>query len=726
MAFPDPRFVAFEGIQTLFVDKTTGGPLAGGSLQFYSDNAPGVPKNVYQMIETAGPAYSFVSLGSIVPLSSIGTPIDGNGADIRIYAYPYEGFPDDAVQGSPELYFIEVYAGPPPLGDSSLQFTRSGEPPNFDTGANPIDTFEGTDNQIANPQFVEVSFSPLSGSTFTVTGTATETAIAPDWSIITNGSGTITVAQIAITDDPVASNPPYALDINSTGVTKIQLRQRLTQSPRLFANGFLAGSFLAQSRDGVSSTLTLNYAPDGQSPLLVATGSIPDSGEWTTISGTVETTTVSTSSATTGYVDALLDIDPSRNVRVTSFQFVGVENALSSTPFLQESTARQIDHLFHYYKNELVIQPKNSILTGWNFALNPWQFAAKTATTITAPSAITSNYVTDCTILVQQTNSSLQVLSTSEGYLGIQPVAAAAQGKFAVIQYIDESIIAPYWGEYVSSLLRAKLTSTHSTALQVKMRVVYRASQPVITTQGVLDNPISSWAATDPAFTAGWTAVAPVNDPVYTLTNGSLTNFSFDSFSLPLPFSSTAMLAVVLYTTNTMDSSATADLLSIERISLVPNRFAVDSQPQTYAEVRRGCFFYYESSYAQNIVPTTPIAGGCLMAVQGSTASQLLLKNFGFPFKEICRTTNPFMKFYSPISGTIDTVSGNTITPSTGGTGQQDIAITVWTQTQLSSTAVTYNVLGTLAYATSSSPAADTTAWILYHYTKDGRLGLRT
>lgn len=136
----DPKYIAAGVLDEYFVDKTTGLPLAGGVINFYSDNNRSVPKHVYAISGTA-PDYTFVDLGVSLTLSAVGTPVDESGNSIVIYYYPYD------VDGNLDLYYVEVYSS-----TDVAQFTREAWPPNVAGSTDGSDI--GAFNYIPNGQFL--------------------------------------------------------------------------------------------------------------------------------------------------------------------------------------------------------------------------------------------------------------------------------------------------------------------------------------------------------------------------------------------------------------------------------------------------------------------------------------------------------------------------------------------------------------------------------------------
>lgn len=351
MPVQNPYIVESPSLENLFRNKDSGLPLSNGVVKWFKDTGGrNELKDIYQQVREPDGTYSYVTLPNPLTLSSIGTYSDNDGNDINVYLWPYVGAPTDTVPGASEKYYIEVYSAAPPISNSALQFTRENWPPNTSGGNNPSDFFEGGGNQISNPQFVEVNFVPDTGATtytFSVTG-AQSTLIAPDWYIDTNGTGTVIVEQIDDVDVSATSNPPYALYIDSTGVTSVTLRQRILHSPRLFSTNFVCGSIQAASEDASPITLNMSFiVSSGGAPIEFFSDQTTADGTFTTLTGTKQITNLNSDPSDTGYVDITIEVPPARKVQITSIQIVQVENNQSLIPFIQESTPRQIDHLYH-------------------------------------------------------------------------------------------------------------------------------------------------------------------------------------------------------------------------------------------------------------------------------------------------------------------------------------------------------------------------------------------
>lgn len=267
----DARFIVTSDLESLFRDKTTGLPLAGGIVTFYSDINRAIKKPVYQLTGSP-PNYSYAPLPNPCFLSTKGTFQDADGNNIVAYYYPYEGDPDDFT-GTIELYYIVVENS-----GGVEQFTREAWP-NFtaaDTSAD--NAFE---NYIPNGQFLIHNDQPITE----VVGSNDVTYIAQGgWAVkVTTGSTTvietddkfnrITTAVAGIDD-----YPRYSFNFNCSTAGNAVVKDLAIDFPDVFK--FSAGTtqgeqdytllFAGQSGDGASYTfdvrLIYNYGSDSVSP----------------------------------------------------------------------------------------------------------------------------------------------------------------------------------------------------------------------------------------------------------------------------------------------------------------------------------------------------------------------------------------------------------------------------------------------------------------------------
>jgi hypothetical protein len=387
-------------------------------------------------------------------------------------------------------------------------------------------------------------------------------------------------------------------------------------------------------------------------------------------------------------------------------------------PYLQEPIEREIDHTFHLYQQDIMQNSHDSILVAWNFGLNPWQFYPTAPTNLT----VANGYIADQTIINSQTPSSL-VTAKMGRTLTIYPQTGVAQGRFAIIQYVDATSAEPWWGHTLSSMFTALVQTTHGTNLNVKAKLIYRSVIPTDT------QPITSWPINDIGLT-GWIGIAPLNDPSYNLSAG-LNSFAFNQFVLPENTTNLWTFALVIYTTNTLNSTATADILEIEDVSLVPSSYASKSNAKTADQVLRECQYYYQKSYNPLVLPGTADFSNCIVARQGifgqaSTTASIFSAEFNVNYSQK-RTVAPTITLYNP-AATNDTTN---VVVSIQYPGIADASAAVlqtnWTQFILGSKTAGYKTNNVAALLSSSALGGNYSAAVdgivEFQYTCDARLG---
>ena len=599
-------------------------------------------------------------------------------------------------------------------------------------GSTPVDTIAiATTNQVSNPQFSIISFV----SPYTVSATDPDPIeVAPGWFLEVAGSGSVEFQRVALNDAiPNPSNAPYALRLTLSGwsANSVFLRQRFQQNGMLWANKIVSSTITARL-NGSPQSISATLVDSNNDPLAIVLPSTPINETFNEYTGygTLPATT-NPDLPPAAYIDYKLALPSNIDIYVTSFQLI-VQDLPIQPPFEQDTIDRQIDHTFHNYRDSILFQSKDTILTAWNFPLNPWQFATTTSTNIGA-----NQYITDQTIAIQQhyvsSAAGNNIQAGTGAYtqnFGLLITASTATNVFGILQYIDSYTIQPYWGYTVSSLVKVNVNTSHGTSVRVKMRLIYRSSLPPTLSQ---TEPVSSWTVgSDPSFSGGWTAIAPENDSIYTLSSG-VNEITFDNIQLPAATGATMTLGVMIYTLDNMDSTGTADALLFDSISLVRNDFSIDTQPQTYAQVLKDCQFYYEKSYDAGILPGT--ASNFSSAInrtmgisgQGTVSSSVFAKSFHLPYLQIKRTESPVATLYSPNSGTAGLI-WTTLFYAGVQEDALDVSIANWLQTANGSQGSTYvgeNGAALLTYSISPSTYTFAVDGIIYfHYTQDARLGL--
>lgn len=652
---PDPKYIPFSNIQQFFNDKESATAMVGGYALFWVDLQRTTPKEVF--ILTGYPTYTFASLGVRVNIGGGGTFVDDDGNEIIIYAYPYDA------NGDEQRYFIQVF------NDIDVpQFVVEATPYVPSTIVPPEQAING-ENELINPQFAQVFFNSGAPHTFTYTGASNEESLlAPGWSLIVSGTGTITVERIAMTEVNTPSNPPYVLDIQCSGVSTIILRQHLYQSPRLLARAYVSGYMIAASEDAVSHPIQMQYVPSGGSldSNTIIDATVSADGSYNVLQGTLQITgTINPDPPTTGYVNIDIVIPQGSHLRLSSFQLVGT-NVPIELFFDQQPVQLQLNQLFNVYMSSIQTQSKTSLTPWWFFPANPVQFGGNDASVSSQCS-----YIFDQTILYQTAANQVGVFigpGEDNQVFVVKAVSDAADARFAIITYIAPQSVRGCWGYFLSCFARAALDTIHNTAITAKMRILYRTDLPPSLSS---TEPIASWTlGQDPSFAAGWTDITPLNDPAYTLvapntdpSSGldAYSGYAYNQFQLPVLNGDEDTLAVVYYIMEPLDSTpASEDAVLLRSIATVQNQFAIDWTPTSYSEVLQACQFYWETSYAVGVSEGTVTYENayffwvpCLAGDSNILAVEL--QAFSFSYQDKCIV--PTLVMFAPSSGSANQVS---------------------------------------------------------------------
>jgi hypothetical protein len=605
------------------------------------------------------------------------------------------------------------------------------------------------ENQISNGNFSLVNFSAtvLSPTVPTITITVAGTyEISPGWFLTLTGSGTTTLTQKIYSGSSAALEPNainYGLNISSSGWSGVILYQRFNNNGNIFADGAINISFLGRAPSSAQS-VSATYSPsDSGTPTTVINTSVL-TGHYVTYSGTMNLPVQDNSDlSSVAYTDIIFTLPTTGAVEITDVQVVGQNTPLidpaTSMPYAtqtlistinpeyqQTTEERNLDHLFHYYADALIAQPKDSLLAGWNFPLNPWQFTTTAITNV----ANNGYHAADQTIMIQQayvastTANNIavgQAINTNDFALQINAVTATNQ--FGIVQYIDTATIAPYWGKTLSAMVKAKITTINSSKIAMKMRLFSKLTVPGAVSQ---TDPVSAWVSgSDPVFAAGYTAIIPENDPIFILSDATEQTFSFNKFTLPSCSTDVQTLGIIFYSITDMSISGTPDIIFINDVSLVNNDFALPTQPQTFNQVLEDCQYYYEKSYDQYVLPTASTSIGCLNFVMFVATGGGFVNSkawpFGFRFNTVKRDI-PTLHLRST-TGVIDEV---TITNRTNAVsrGTASVADTFWLPTPGTKgvSAIVVATADLLNVGDGGSTTAPT-AEITFHYTADARIG---
>lgn len=624
------------------------------------------------------------------------------------------------------VYRLEFRQGP--TQDDPLIYLVENYVPGS-SGSTPVDeTTFTTDNQITNPQFALINFtSPLG-----LTSVSTQSiSVAPGWFLDLTGSGNVTLTQVLLNSAVVdPTNASYALQIQLNGSwTKAVLRQRFQGNGILWSNTFVSSSITALSGappENISAILV-----DSQGNTL--TSILPTTAltqQFNAYPGVGQVlASANTDFPPTAYIDYQLILPTTCNVTLTSIQVVSGDVDIEYL-YEQSTIERQIDQTFHYYRDSILRDNKESILTGWDFGLNPWQSQP------TAPTNVaTFGYTADQTIMIQQAyvNSGAMnnVAVSRAGFAlnyGFTVAAVTATNQFAMLQYIPPATVRPCWGKMVSSLVKLVAQKQNSGAnCRVKMRLICRAGLPASLSQ---TEPVASWAALgEPVYSSGWTAIAPLNDPVYNLANG-FNELLFEGFVLPASTNDNMTLGILIYTIDPMIQSGTPDNIVFQKASLVQNSFAIDVNSLTYDETLRRCQSHYETSFLPGQVATSTIVNAVYAPMNayfnvGASTMSCVPNGFGLQYKSV-KAIVPNLSFYSGASSTVGNILAFLNASSGNGQNEQPLASFFTTFGGNGTYGFSYRGTGLSTMVSppsgiSSSQAGS--AGILYHYVANARLG---
>ncbi len=726
----DPRFIPAFSIEDVILDKDTGAPLSGGLVYFEQDNQRGVLKPIYQITGTS-PNYSFIQLPNPMTLSSIGTFEDSLDNPVIPYFYPYDA------DGDVELYYVRVTSS-----EDVPQFTREAVPYIPSSGDSSVTT--AFENEISNPQFAEVLFPTITSSYVYNFNAASneEVEIAPDWSIIVSSAAaaTVTVAQITPTGAlNILTNPGTLLNINSSGATSLLLRQRLRGSPNLWGSGFIAGTFIAKTYGGTSTILTMYYSQSNGTVVdeVIVAAILPASGEYAAYPGTVEIPpSTSAQDYPDAYIDIYFDIPLSTQIDISSVMVVSTGQAsVTGIIYDQESNARQVDHLFHYYKPQLEYKPIPSYLVGWDFPLNPSQFVVDGVASLGAIGANKSGYVWDQTIAFQTVNN---VLSTSRnGANNALDVTVSSSSSFALIQYIPMQIAREILSQRSAIQLRANV-SAGTLAGTVSLWWTDDASLPDLKTPN-FNSLVSAITAGVPTCGNGsWTQVTNIHAESpsipFVLTTSSIAR-DFVGFGDGIAGALDATFMAIVIAFDTMPNTTT---MVIEYCSLVGGDIPTRPAPQTLDDVLSECEYYYEKSYAANVAAPTATATNAqyvwMTSVPGAT-QYIYPEAFTTNFRTEKRA-GPIVSTY-PATGTltVDNFRAELYGNNSAGAGSGSLSLlnavnadwaTYWNIHATGTKSINWatTTAAPLMSYSGSGTMAHVHAFIAYHWVADARLGI--
>ena len=331
-----PLYIPDFFLETLFISKDSGLPLSGGIVTFYQDNQRATLKPVFQITGTY-PNYTFTELPNPMVLSSVGDFVDSLGNPTVPYFFPYDA------SGVEERYYVTITDA-----DGVSQFTREAIPYIPDSGSSSTN-LTNAENSISNSQFVEVLFESNGPAAYSVTGTDTVTPIAPDWDLITTGTGTVTVTRTTSIGATSPANPIYALKLATTGITgTYKLRQRFTNTPRIYGGDYVSAYFVASVTSGSAVNVIMNFTQSSGTNFELLNESVAAGSGFLEFADTHAITATGASESDGGYVDVSLEIDVDSTISVSCIQLAGVSSATDVLGFNQQTEAEEINRLYQY------------------------------------------------------------------------------------------------------------------------------------------------------------------------------------------------------------------------------------------------------------------------------------------------------------------------------------------------------------------------------------------
>src|SRR6185295_11564835 len=511
------------------------------------------------------------------------------------------------------------------------------------------------------------------------------------------------------------------IDPQSGSITSLKLSQKLNNNPDIWSNGFIAGSIVAASLDGIPHTIELVYAPSiAPASNIILTGVTGDSG-YTRFSGTIELDAgTNTNAPPDGYVLIQIILPTNGQMAITSVQVVGLNSDEEDVLYDQQTVNRQEDYLFHYYNSLIQAIPVPSIIQGWDFKVNPAQFGSSVSM-----GAVASQYLWDQLIGFQSANSLLSVSRAVPRSLTVSHAGSA--GQIALIQYIDGSDINQLLSNEFSVLIKAYTDLAAGIGGTVSFWQTTDATLPNVaagTNLSLVQTLDSNGKPT--AFHGNWTEI-PRNyrgDARFTIP------FNGDALWQPIAIngwnrSTNAINGAATYGAIVVgfEASSSAHNIVVDSISVTPGALAVPVAPMPYNLTLLALQKYYEKSYGEDVYAGTATVLGAQSFIQAHTvlippATTITDSTdaFSIRYQGVKRVT-PNVTLYSPITGAANNVYyyGNTITSDITVSGH-------YTLSGNSKVGAYYIAAGTVN--TGSIIASSPLNVMILHFIADSRLGI--
>jgi len=731
----DNRLIALTSLNQFFVDKDTGAPLSGGTLEFYEDADHTTAKNVYKLSGTQ-PSYSYTSLGAVVTLGADGTAQDSSGNNIIIYGFPYTDTPSET-STTLDLYYIVCKDS-----GGTIQWTRDAIPTITSEG-DILDEDLPTSNQISNPQFSKVFLNTGSNAITVSSVTNHEVNIAPDWVLVLSGTGTVTVTRTSVSgSDDLPTLPSFYLSVAvGSGITSCLLRQRLKDNSGLWGNSSTYStntgrvSTYVVAKADASRNIKFYYKDNAQSAVTLQTMELTTT--WGTF-GAVADINSSLSSATSlnGYIDLYFDISTNATLYLTSVQLVPAPTSSQSgvIPYDQRSSNRELAYMGDYYLDALSKRGTSNILIGWDFPLNPAQ-PGLTGTISSDSTSAAGAYTWDQTICARAGSNISYARSSLTN--GMQFTTTGATSSLTMIQYLDPTLIYELQGEELSVNVVAHTAANEDVVGRIYL--VYAPSSSSIPTLSTTIGTTTAGGVFTPTAT-GWVTIPrqylptpqfTVNTAIgrQTLTDNTI-DFGFNGWKIDgtLAAQPNHFAIVVTFEIPTSGTVLTVDSINMS-VGSVPSRPLTLSKTQVVQQCQR----YYEKSYNEGTTPGTSAASTAFIKPQnvivfnvGSNSMFHQRTPFTIDFQTTKRA-NPTVTLYSPSAGTSGRLDIVTNVNNTFSSPTVDVISTNWAETKKSHRCVSYEpkvttLSGFGAVPTDVNNTGQATANI--HFVADARLGV--
>lgn len=722
----DPRYIVASDLESYFVDKDSGLPLAEGTLTFFRDNSRNTPKTVYQLSGSPPDDYTYVALPNPITLSSVGTVQNAGGDNVVIYYFPFDE--NDEV----DLYYVVVRDS-----NGVEQFSREAWP-NLTSGDDPTTSGETFQNQISNPQFTQILINEDRSTTYTVSAATNQVfEFAPNWDFVISGTGTVIVQRIVTTgNENIATSPPYVLDVDvSSGVSECFLRQRFSTNSGLWASTnnrpiFLSGVIVARNQDAGTTGLQMFYDEStGGSPIIIVDDSF-DNTEYKVLVGVTESeipASTNTDSGEDGYIDIYISFLAGTNVRLSSIQVVPTTSSAGPEfiNYTLNSSNREQAFMGDYFLPRLNYKQIPSLLIGWDFTLNPFQFGA------TGNIAATAGYLCDQTIALRGGTGNVAFARNSVTS-GLQLTTAGTNDAFYIMQYLTGNQAKKILGTRLSVNVFSYVTSVSD---DVTVRVyLFRGSSSAsipslptsigtVATSGVFTLSASNWTEISRSglgtATATLGAVASNND-----INTGQYDYGFSGWEITdnTQIGNTDKFAIVV-TFGYVDAST---IVNINSISVVPGDIPTRPAVQSFSDTVRDCQYFYEKSYELGTLPATATSENVFSAIQDTIQvapnTTLCVSPFYLKFKTIKINSDPTITFYNE-NGTLDRGIARLFYNGSLVASTSVVMSTKYSQSTTGSDGSLYdpNDASLTANAAVNLPSSGN---IRFHYVVDARLGI--